>query len=146
VITALFLAAAVAGQVKDEPAAKPAKPPVAAAQAEARPARKALATTKASMQAQSVLDARKARRHASNKHAAIRAAGEAAEYQRQLIAQEKAIREYQDYVVKMGPIWAAEHANQIQLQRNALIARQTDIMQQQTKNQEWLLWQNMQRR
>jgi hypothetical protein len=41
----------------------------------------------------------------------------------------------------MGPIWAAEHANQIQQERNALIARQNQIMKQQADNQAWLLMQ-----
>jgi hypothetical protein len=141
-ITALFLAAAI-GQVKDEPAARPVKPPVSAAK---RKAQVAPPSFRANEQAQSVLTARKNRRRAQNLRDARKEAIAKVDYERELVAQAKAIKEYQDYVVKMGPIWAAEHANQIQLQRNALMARQTDIMQQQTKNQEWLLWQNMQRR
>ncbi len=129
-ITALVLAVAVAGQVKADPAA-----PARKAQA------RALATSKASAQAQSVINARKARRRVYNKREAVKAADEQAEYERQLIAQQKAIKEYQEYVIKMGPIWAAEHANQIQQQRNALIARQTAIMQQQADTQAWLLMQ-----
>lgn len=144
-ITALLLAVAVAvaGQINDEPVATKASPGESLAakarhkvevQAKVKAQAKALAASKAGGQAQDVVNARKARRAKYNKREAIMAAQEQADYRLQIIAQEKAIKEYQEYVVKMGPIWAAEHANQIQQQRNALIA-------QQTKNQEYLIWQ-----
>jgi hypothetical protein len=146
-ITALLLAAAVAGQVNDEPVAKqasPADPPVAFVPApEAKPAKKAprKADAKAMTQAQSVVNARKARRAKYNQREAAKVAQEQADYKQQLVEQEKAIKEYQKYVIKMGPIWAAENANAIQAQRNALIAQQTQIMKQQADNDAWLLMQ-----
>jgi cell division septation protein DedD len=147
-IAALLLAVAVAGQLNDEPAAKKAEAPVVFVPAPAqKPTKKAarkaqakaLESSKASSQAQSVVNARKARRRAYNTKEAVQAAADQAEYKRQLIAQEKAIKEYQAYVVKMGPIWAAENANQIQAQRNAIMARQTDIMKQQADNDAYLV-------
>ena len=138
-ITALLFAVAVAGQVKDVPNAAQVKPAPAAAPAKAKVKAAPTSKAKADAQVKSVLAARKARRRAYNKRELIKAEEEQAEYQRQLIAQQKAIKEYQDYVIKMGPIWAAEHANQIQQQRNALIARQTDIMKQQADNTAWIL-------
>jgi hypothetical protein len=141
-IAALLLAVAVAGQTATE--AKPAPPPVAFVPAPAKkPAKKAprkvQGKAQGDAQAQSVVNARKARRRAYNTKEAVQAAADQAEYKRQLIAQEKAIKEYQAYVVKMGPIWAAENANQIQAQRNAIMARQTDIMKQQADNDAYLV-------
>jgi hypothetical protein len=47
-----------------------------------------------------------------------------------MIEYQKAVAAQLDYEVKMGPIWAAQNANLIQAQRNALIAQRNAIEQQ----------------
>lgn len=138
-ISAMILAAIVAGQIADESAARPR--PAAATKAVRRPLTKAELKARSDAQAKSVLKARNARRSATNKRRAVREAQEEVDYQQQLADRAKAAKEYEAYVVKMGPIWAAEHANQIQQQRNALIAQQNLILKQQADNAAYLLYQ-----
>jgi hypothetical protein len=139
-IIGLVLAAVVAGQIADEPAAK--KPqPAPATKSVRTPLTKAQKKQRADDQARSVLKARNARRSATNKRRAVREAQDEVDYRQQLDDQAKAAKAQEDYVVKMGPIWAAEHANQIQQQRNALIAQRNLILKQQADYEAYLLYQ-----
>jgi hypothetical protein len=91
-IATLLLAAAIAGQNADEPVAKKADPvPPATAPLVDKPqpaakkaARKVKDKSKAEAQDQSVLNARNARRAASNRRRAAREAQEAVDYQKPL--------------------------------------------------------------
>jgi hypothetical protein len=67
------------------------------------------------------------------------------EYPERLVAYQKAAKAQQEYEIKMGPIWAAQHANAIQAQRNALIAQRNAIEKQKADYDAWLAWQLSQR-
>jgi hypothetical protein len=41
----------------------------------------------------------------------------------------------------MGPVWAAEHANAIQQQRNTLIAQRNAIENKKAEYDAWIVWQ-----
>jgi hypothetical protein len=58
-----------------------------------------------------------------------------------MVEYEKAAKAQREYEIRMGPIWAAEHANAIQQQRNALMAQRNAIEKQQADYDAWILWQ-----
>jgi hypothetical protein len=99
------------------------------------------ASTNSEAQSQSVLNARKARRAASNRRQSVRDANQQVEHQRQMVEYEKAAKAQREYEIRMGPVWAAEHANAIQQQRNALIAQRNAIEKQKADYDAWILWQ-----
>jgi hypothetical protein len=76
---------------------------------------------------QQVINARRARQAAKNRQWAKRDLAADKEYQRQQAEYEKAVAAQREFEIRMEPVWAAEHANQIQQQRNALIAQANAI-------------------
>jgi hypothetical protein len=124
-ITALIVAAAVAGQ-----------PP-----AQEAPRKVQAQGQTAEAQAQSVVNVRRARRAAASKRQAAQNVRAAAANKADQLAYEKAFKAQQEYEIRMGPVWAAEHANQIQQQRNALIAQRNAIEKQRADYDAWILWQ-----
>jgi hypothetical protein len=126
VIAALILAAAVVGQ-----------PPAQKAPRKVQ----AQGLSKSEAQAQSVVDVRRARKAAASKRQAAQNVRAAAQNQADQLAYEQAYKAQQEHEIKMGPIWAAEHANQIQQQRNALIAQRNAIENKKAEYDAWILWQ-----
>jgi hypothetical protein len=152
-ISTLIVTAALISQAAEP---KPAEPPAPAQPVPATPARKAedqikaqlkkaqakpQTKTEAEAQAKSVVAARRARKVASNKRQAIRNAQDAADYEKALEANKKAVKAQEDYIVKMGPIWAAQNANAIQQQRNAIMAESNRIAKQKADYDAWIQWQ-----
>jgi hypothetical protein len=135
-IAALILAATVAGQVPARPA--PAQPPAPMqfkAKAKPRPAGESEA------QSQDVVERRKARRRAYNVKELKKAVQERRDYEVMLAEQAKVAKAWQEHVYKMGPIWAAENANQVQRERNAIEAERNRVMKLQADNIAWLAMQ-----
>lgn len=93
---------------------------------------------KQATQERSVIAARRMRRSIKNKATAVREAQDADYYRQQEIKYEQAVTAQKAYEVKMGPIWAAQHANEIQQQRNALIAQANQIAKYRADYEIWL--------
>ena len=120
----LILAAAVVGQgVAPKPT--PGKP---------RPT----VQTTSDAQERAVVARRRAKRAATARTSAIRDAQADVELARQETEYKRAMAAQREYEIRMGPIWAAEHANQVQEQRNALIAQRNAIAKYQADYDIWL--------
>jgi hypothetical protein len=98
--------------------------------------------TSQAAQERSVVAARKARRSKSSHAAAARATQAEEDDKRQRVAFEQAVAAQRAYEHNMGPIWAAQHANEIQAQRNALIAQANAIAKYRADHEIWLQMQS----
>ena len=134
----LILAAAVVAQ------ASPPAPPPTPAQVEFRDFVTRMAELKkqrlatAADQEKAVVARRRAKRAATARANVIRDAQADVELARQETEYKRAMAAQREYEIRMGPIWAAEHANQVQEQRNALIAQRNAIAKYQADYDIWL--------
>ena len=120
----LILAAAVVGQgVASNPTPVKTRPTV---------------QTTSDAQERAVVARRRAKKAATARTSAIRDAQADIELARQETEYKRAMAAQREYEIRMGPIWAAEHANQVQEQRNALIAQRNAIAKYQADYDIWL--------